>query len=324
MRRGAYVLPKYLNGKPIDETANAADHRGCRCRCSASSSTRLLERRRRRHDRLRPAEARPQAASRRTRPSPRSCCRGSATATSRSSPTSTASPAAATVRFADGSEEEIDLVVYCTGYKITFPFFDPEVFSAPDNRLPLYRRVVSVERPGLYFIGFIQPLGPIMPLAEAQCGMGRRPARRAARRYRRRRRCGERSRARKRRCESASSPLSVIRSRSTSIPTCARSGASESGLRSGPDDPGAARPGGQARQRRRGAAAVGPAARPARQLRPRPPALEAAVGVLGAPRARRRLARPPDEPDRAQDRDLQDDEQEEDRPEPRHRVSVAV
>ena len=37
MRRGAYVLPKYLNGKPIDEIADA-DHRGCRCRCSASSS----------------------------------------------------------------------------------------------------------------------------------------------------------------------------------------------------------------------------------------------------------------------------------------------
>ena len=73
-----------------------------------------------------------------------------------------------TVRFVDGSEEEIDLVVYCTGYKITFPFFDDAVFSAPDNRLPLYRRVASVERPGLFFIGFIQPLGPIMPLAEAQ------------------------------------------------------------------------------------------------------------------------------------------------------------
>ena len=52
---------------------------------------------------------------------------------------------------------------------MTFPFFDPKVLAAPDNRLPLYRRVVSVERPGLYFIGFIQPLGPIMPLAEAQC-----------------------------------------------------------------------------------------------------------------------------------------------------------
>jgi dimethylaniline monooxygenase (N-oxide forming) len=74
-----------------------------------------------------------------------------------------------TVRFDDGSEEEIDLVVYCTGYKIEFPFLDESVFAAQDNRMPLYKRAVSVENPGLYFIGFIQPLGPIMPLAEAQC-----------------------------------------------------------------------------------------------------------------------------------------------------------
>jgi dimethylaniline monooxygenase (N-oxide forming) len=73
-----------------------------------------------------------------------------------------------TVRFVDGSEEEIDLVVYCTGYEIAFPFLDKQVFTAEDNRMPLYKRAVSVENPGLYFIGFIQPLGPIMPIAEAQ------------------------------------------------------------------------------------------------------------------------------------------------------------
>ena len=73
-----------------------------------------------------------------------------------------------TVRFTDGSEEEIDLVVYCTGYKITFPFLSEDVFSAADNRMPLYRRVVDPDHPGLYFIGFVQPLGPIMPIAEAQ------------------------------------------------------------------------------------------------------------------------------------------------------------
>ncbi len=72
------------------------------------------------------------------------------------------------MRFADGSEEQVDLVVYCTGYRIEFPFLDQRVFAAVDNRMPLYRRVASVESPGLYFVGFIQPLGPIMPLAEAQ------------------------------------------------------------------------------------------------------------------------------------------------------------
>ena len=73
-----------------------------------------------------------------------------------------------TIRFTDGSEEEIDVVVYCTGYKISFPFFDEDLISAPDNQIPLYRRVVDPEHPGLYFIGLIQPLGAIMPLAEAQ------------------------------------------------------------------------------------------------------------------------------------------------------------
>ena len=72
------------------------------------------------------------------------------------------------VVFTDGSREQIDLVIYCTGYKITFPFLADDVLSAPDNHVPLYRRVVPVDSPGLYFIGLIQPLGAIMPIAERQ------------------------------------------------------------------------------------------------------------------------------------------------------------
>ena len=73
-----------------------------------------------------------------------------------------------TVEFADRSSEEIDLIIYCTGYKITFPFFDHDLLDAPDNRIPLYRRVVHPQLAGLYFVGLLQPLGAIMPLAEAQ------------------------------------------------------------------------------------------------------------------------------------------------------------
>ncbi len=72
------------------------------------------------------------------------------------------------VRFADGRSEAVDLIVYCTGYKVTFPFFDPGLVSAPDNDLPLYRRLFHPEFDGLYFIGLLQPLGAIMPIAEAQ------------------------------------------------------------------------------------------------------------------------------------------------------------
>ena len=73
-----------------------------------------------------------------------------------------------TVEFEDGSSEELDLIIYCTGYKITFPFFDPGLLAARDNRIPLYRRVVHPDLDGLYFVGLLQPLGAIMPLAEAQ------------------------------------------------------------------------------------------------------------------------------------------------------------
>lgn len=72
------------------------------------------------------------------------------------------------VRFVDGSVEAADVVVYCTGYKVTFPFFDPSFVSAKDNDLPLFMRVFHPDHEGLAFVGLLQPLGAIMPLAEAQ------------------------------------------------------------------------------------------------------------------------------------------------------------
>jgi len=74
----------------------------------------------------------------------------------------------ARVRFTDGSVEDVDTIIYCTGYRISFPFFSEEVIDPADNVVPLYRRVVHPDQPGLYFIGLVQPLGAIMPLAEAQ------------------------------------------------------------------------------------------------------------------------------------------------------------
>jgi dimethylaniline monooxygenase (N-oxide forming) len=71
------------------------------------------------------------------------------------------------VRFADGSVESIDAIVYCTGYKTTFPFLSERI-AGPDNRLALYRRVVDPDRPGLFFIGLVNALGPVNPLSEQQ------------------------------------------------------------------------------------------------------------------------------------------------------------
>lgn len=166
MRRGAYILPKYLNGKPTDESASPLLTRlplplqrffiGRMLGLAAGDMT---------------AYGLPQPDHKLLEAHPTV----SAELLSRLGhgdievkPNIDRFPGGRTVRFADGSEEEVDLIVYCTGYRISFPFFDPELVSAEGNRLPLYRRVASVEHPGLYFVGFIQPLGAIMPLAEAQ------------------------------------------------------------------------------------------------------------------------------------------------------------
>jgi dimethylaniline monooxygenase (N-oxide forming) len=166
MRRGAYVLPKYMNGKPTDEAASKVltmmplpVQRFVLNRMLGLTAGDMT------------AYGLPQPDHKLLEAHPTV----SAELLSRLGhgdiavkPNIDRFSGGHTVRFVDGSEEEIDLVVYCTGYKITFPFFDEELVSARDNRLSLYRRVVSVEHPGLYFLGLIQPLGAIMPLAEAQ------------------------------------------------------------------------------------------------------------------------------------------------------------
>jgi dimethylaniline monooxygenase (N-oxide forming) len=72
------------------------------------------------------------------------------------------------VRFEDGTSEEVDVIIWCTGYKVSFPFFDESFISAPDNDLPLFKRVLRPGIENLFFIALLQPLGATMPLAEAQ------------------------------------------------------------------------------------------------------------------------------------------------------------
>jgi cation diffusion facilitator CzcD-associated flavoprotein CzcO len=72
------------------------------------------------------------------------------------------------VRFVDGTVEPVDAIVYATGYKITFPFFDPDFISAPGNVLPLYKRMFKPEIDDLGFVGFAQAIPTIFPFAECQ------------------------------------------------------------------------------------------------------------------------------------------------------------
>ncbi len=72
------------------------------------------------------------------------------------------------VVFVDGSSAPADLIVWATGYRVSFPFLAPELVTVRANELPLWKRAVHPDRPGLFFLGLLQPIGAMMPLAEAQ------------------------------------------------------------------------------------------------------------------------------------------------------------
>lgn len=73
-----------------------------------------------------------------------------------------------TVHFEDGTSSDFDVIVYATGYNITFPFFDPSFLSAPDNHIGLYKRMFKPGIDDLVFIGFAQATPTLFPFVEAQ------------------------------------------------------------------------------------------------------------------------------------------------------------
>lgn len=89
------------------------------------------------------------------------------------------------VAFVDGRRESYDIIVACTGFWMSFPFFDRKLIDFRDTlQVPLYRKMMHPDYPNLYFIGLFQPLGCIWPLADYQAklavreilGRYRRPA----------------------------------------------------------------------------------------------------------------------------------------------------
>jgi dimethylaniline monooxygenase (N-oxide forming) len=73
------------------------------------------------------------------------------------------------VRFADGTEEPFDDIVYATGYQISLPFLAPDLISISGREVPLYRRIVPPAAPaGLFLVGCIDAPGGLLPLVETQ------------------------------------------------------------------------------------------------------------------------------------------------------------
>lgn len=72
------------------------------------------------------------------------------------------------VHFVDGSEEEIDLIIYATGYKISFPFIGQEHLNWQDVGPGLYLHAFHPQYDNLFVIGLLQPNSGIFWLMDDQ------------------------------------------------------------------------------------------------------------------------------------------------------------
>ena len=73
------------------------------------------------------------------------------------------------VEFVNGEVEAFDIVCACTGFWITFPFFEKSMIDFQHaEKVPLYRKMMHPDYKNLYFIGLFQPVGCIWPMADYQ------------------------------------------------------------------------------------------------------------------------------------------------------------
>jgi hypothetical protein len=73
------------------------------------------------------------------------------------------------VVFADGKREAFDTIIWATGYRMRFAFFEASFIDWEEAlALPLYLKMMVADAPNLYFIGLFQPIGCIWTLADFQ------------------------------------------------------------------------------------------------------------------------------------------------------------
>jgi cation diffusion facilitator CzcD-associated flavoprotein CzcO len=73
-----------------------------------------------------------------------------------------------TVHFSDGTSDEVDVIVWATGYRVTIPFLSSDWLGDDAEAMPLYKRVFHLEDPSLSFSGLMQSTGAALPVVEAQ------------------------------------------------------------------------------------------------------------------------------------------------------------
>jgi dimethylaniline monooxygenase (N-oxide forming) len=72
------------------------------------------------------------------------------------------------VIFADGTDTSPDAIIFCTGYRLTFPFLEEPLRSSLDDGASLFEYVFPRGTANLAFIGLCVVVGPYPPVVELQ------------------------------------------------------------------------------------------------------------------------------------------------------------
>ena len=155
MRRGYHVLPKFFKGKPIDqcgETLHALRLPLWARRIGAALVIRWV---------LGPPELaglpKPDHRVFESHPIINSRLHGQIAHGELSVRPDIAELRGDRVRFVDGQEEPIDLILYATGFKLSFPFLDTRYLNWSGGRPNLFLNVFHPERDDIFCAGLIQP-----------------------------------------------------------------------------------------------------------------------------------------------------------------------
>jgi cation diffusion facilitator CzcD-associated flavoprotein CzcO len=75
-----------------------------------------------------------------------------------------------TLLFADGTREKVDVLIHATGYRHSFPFLSDADAPVRNNHIPLFKRMVQADPRlhSLWFMGLAQPLPTLVNFAEQQ------------------------------------------------------------------------------------------------------------------------------------------------------------
>jgi len=72
------------------------------------------------------------------------------------------------VVFKDGTAEPIDLIVFATGYRVTFPFLEGRHLNSTDGRPDFYLHTFHPTYDDLFILGNLQPDSGVWPLMDLQ------------------------------------------------------------------------------------------------------------------------------------------------------------